>query len=372
MRRRLVVVGALLAGLCVTGVVSAATIVVGPGESIQAAIDGASPGDTILVRPGTYGENLTILKDDLTLKASEGRGSVLLVPGKPPHQLGSCPYPFYSTGICVLGQVDEHGNPLGPPVSGTRILGFTVAHFDGSGIVLLNANDTAVSDTEVRGNGGYGIDGEVVSTVRFAHSVAHDNRQGGFFIGYSPNANATVTGNQAYRNFDKRCIPQFCDSGGDGFLFVDSSHGLVRNNSAWNNCVGYVFDDSADPPPLSDWNVTGNSALHNNALCPNWGPPSGWLYGVGFLLLGTQNVVLSANIAERNAGPSQQAGGIVLVTDNAWPRGPDPTDNVVKDNVVLKNGPFDVRWDETGSGNLFRNNLCHTSEPSWICAGPLG
>ncbi len=82
------------------------------------------------------------------------------------------------------------------------------------------------------------------------------------------------------------------------------------------------------------------------------------------MLLGTQHLVLSANIAERNAGPSQQAGGIVLVTDE-----PHPTDNVVKDNVVLKNGPFDVRWDETGSGNLFRNSLCHTSEPSWICAG---
>jgi hypothetical protein len=366
MRRRLVVLGALLAGLCVTGAASAATIVVRPADSIQAAIDRASPGDTILVRPGTYAEYLTIQKDNLTLKASGVRRSVLLVPEK--DKWPNCPWANYGSGICVHGQVDEDGN-VGPPVSGTRIVGLTVANFPRSGIVFLNANDSAVSGTELRGNGGYGIIGWVLSTVRFANNVAHDNRLGGFFIGES--AKETVSGNQSYRNFDRVCIPQFCEGDGGGFLFVDSSHGVVRNNNAWDNCVGYAFDGWGDAPLLRDWTVTGNTALHNNAVCPNWGAPSGWRYGVGFLLSGTQNVVLSANIAERNAGPPQRAGGIVLVS-SAGSLGPDPTDNVVKDNVALKNRPFDIRWDETGSGNLFRNNTCHTSEPSWICAGLLG
>jgi parallel beta-helix repeat protein len=365
MRRRLVVLGALLAGLCVTGAASAATIVVKPGDSIQAAIDRASPGDTILVRPGTYAEYLTIQKDNLTLKASGVRGSVLLVPEK--DKWGSCPFND-SSGICVHGQVDQYGN-LGPPVSGTRIVGFTVANFFRSGIAFLNANDSAVTATELRGNRDYGIIGWALSTVRFANNVAHDNRLGGFFILES--ANATVSGNQSYRNFDRVCIPQFCEGNGAGFLFEDSSHGVVRNNNAWDNCVGYAFYDSGDAPLLRDWTVTGNTARHNNAVCPNWGPPSGWLYGVGFLLSGTQNVVLSANIAQRNAGPAGKAGGIVLVSSSGS-LGPDPTDNVVKDNVALKNRPFDIRWDETGSGNLFRNNTCHTSEPSWICAGLLG
>jgi hypothetical protein len=359
----------LVAALALVGVTpgtaSAATIVVRAGESIQAAIDRASPGDTILVRPGTYRENLTIQKDNLTLKASDGRGSVLLRPGKPPS-LGGCPWPFYS-GICVLGQVDEHGN-LGAPVSGTRVVGFTVAHFVGSGIVLLNANDSAVSDTEVHNNFGYGIEGSVLSTVRLANNVAHDNWLAGFYISYSPNANATVVGNRSQRNI-VWCPPQLCpEDVGYGFLFRDSSHGVVRDNSAWDNCVGYAFIDSGDDPaPLSDWQATGNLAQHNNQACRAWYPavrPS-WL---GFLLLGTDHVLLSGNLVEGNVGRTSQSGGIMLASSAKY-GGADPTNNVVRDNVIVKNRPFDIRWDEAGSGNVFRNNLCRRSEPSWICAG---
>ena len=40
----------------------AARITVEPGESIQAAIDEGSPGDTIEVKSGTYGEGIDINK----------------------------------------------------------------------------------------------------------------------------------------------------------------------------------------------------------------------------------------------------------------------------------------------------------------------
>src|SRR5438876_1144905 len=60
------------------------TIVVHPGQSIQAAIDKAAPVSTIVVESGTYKENLAITKDHITLKSEDGLGSVLLKPPTTP------------------------------------------------------------------------------------------------------------------------------------------------------------------------------------------------------------------------------------------------------------------------------------------------
>ena len=44
------------------GCASAATHYVNPGESIQAAVNAANSGDTIIVRGGTYTENINVYK----------------------------------------------------------------------------------------------------------------------------------------------------------------------------------------------------------------------------------------------------------------------------------------------------------------------
>src|SRR2546423_8967925 len=94
----LAAVAALVASVAFALPAQARTIYVGPGQSIQSAVDSASPGDTIIVRPGVYRENVHINKDRITLKGS-GR-TELLSPAHPPKG------PFGGNGISIFGKVD--------------------------------------------------------------------------------------------------------------------------------------------------------------------------------------------------------------------------------------------------------------------------
>jgi len=70
--------------LTIVNPVSAATLEVGPGKTyatINAAMGAAGAGDTILVYPGTYNENINITVPNLTLKSVAGRDSTIIGPG---------------------------------------------------------------------------------------------------------------------------------------------------------------------------------------------------------------------------------------------------------------------------------------------------
>lgn len=81
-----VIIGILLIAsiLTIVNPVSAATLEVGPGKTyttIQAAIDSANPGDTILVYPGTYNEYVNINVPNITLRSAGGRDVTIIGPG---------------------------------------------------------------------------------------------------------------------------------------------------------------------------------------------------------------------------------------------------------------------------------------------------
>src|SRR6476619_4199590 len=67
----------------------AATHVVHPGESIQAAVDAASPGDTVFVQPGTYHEAVVVTTDGIFLRGGgPGNYTTIVAPHKP--QANAC------------------------------------------------------------------------------------------------------------------------------------------------------------------------------------------------------------------------------------------------------------------------------------------
>ncbi len=340
----------LTAAIALVGVqpAYAATAHVGPGQSIQAAITAASPGDTIVVAAGTYRENLTITKDRIKLRGA-GAGRTILKPATVPNPSPCTFSPSSVNGICSVRN------------TGTNIEGFTVAEFSGFGILFFQAADLTVARSEARKNGSYGISGFVLSGVRFLNNTARDNGEPGFYIGDSPNANATVTGNTAFNN-------GVGGPEGFGILIRDASNGVVRNNNVWGNCAGIVFANTGAPGGVENWVASGNRVSKNNGPCTgeSGGPPP--TSGIGIWLLGTNNVRVHHNAVNGNvpSGITAASGGIV-VSSSAALGGSPPTNNRVDGNSAHENS-VDIFWDETGSNNTFKHNDCDRSQPAWICS----
>ncbi len=94
-------------GIPSTAVAAEPTTHVGPGESIQAAVDAADPGDTIRVT-GRHHENVVVQTDGLTLL---GHGAVILPPATPAAHACYDPTVVDEAvhGICLWGDIDvEH------------------------------------------------------------------------------------------------------------------------------------------------------------------------------------------------------------------------------------------------------------------------
>lgn len=346
--------------LALSGVAQAAEIDVGPGQSIQAAVGRAQPGDTIEIAPGVYHQHVILTKNGIHLVGTPGRTILTAGPGQTAGPCGSPDAPGQVMGICILGHFTKTGP--GTPVSGDSVWGITVTGFGGFGVLLLNASDITVSNTVAHDNKSYGISGFILSHVSYLHNVSYNNGEPGFYIGDSVNAAARVIDNLSYNN-------GLGGVEGFGFLFRDSSFGVVQGNKAWGNCAGMAFADTGeDPLPDQGWWVSGNTLTANNRACAgaSGGPPP--VSGIGAVLLGTHHVTLSENTITGNhaTGPTLAAGGIVVASSKSI-GGADPTANVIVDNTVFHNSPFDILWDGSGSGNSFPNNDCGTSKPAWIC-----
>src|SRR3954451_10503048 len=116
MRVKTILAAAGLAGLAMllfAGPAAADVIKVSPGESIQAAVDQAGPGDTIKVAPGTYQETVIIKTDGITLK---GAGDETLI--TPPASPVSDPF-CDGNGFCVADVTAT--TPNAPPTINSHV-----------------------------------------------------------------------------------------------------------------------------------------------------------------------------------------------------------------------------------------------------------
>jgi nitrous oxidase accessory protein NosD len=342
MRRQrclVVLLVAVAAALVTAGTAAARTIVVHPGDSIQAAVDQAKQGDTILVEAGTYAESVAVTKHRLKIV---GRGAEL-VPGEPNPRCFEAP-----VGFCVLGKMDENGR-VTKRVRDVSIGGFTIRDFADSGILAVGARSASFRFNKTVHNEEYGIAAFDSTGTRIVNNETANGGEAGIYVGDSPEANVEILNNDTYDSLF-------------GVFVRNAMHGTIAGNSSHGNCVGVVILADA-PGPAGFFDIGDNEFVGNDKACPaDEGPP---LSGIGVFLWGaTGNTVHDNQVLDNTpTGPTAYTGGVVVAEGFA---GTAPTNNLVTNNVVLGNSP-DIFWDETGTGNQFVDNECDTSQPPGLC-----
>lgn len=318
-------------GLAATaGSAQAATIVVNPGESIQAAIDSASPGDTILVRPGVYHETVLLYKDRIKLQGS----------------LASIRPPGSSTSLCGwVGICISTGSGY---VHGDIVSGFLVSGFD-IGILGYGVDHPMIINNNAFDNAEYGITTFVAISPTIANNSAQGSGEAGIYIGDSPTVNASVHDNGGKNNTF-------------GLLYRNANGGSIVHNTFQHNCAGMVIMADA-PGPASNVTIQSNTVSGNSNACSS--SDLGPISGAGIVLAGADHSLVHNNNVRDNV-PSDftsYQGGIVVV---AGPGGTPASFDTISGNTALHNSP-DIYWDSLGHGNVFRFNTCQTSVPHGLC-----
>ena len=350
----------VIAGMLVASQVSASadTHVVRPGESIQAAVDAASPGDTIVVKSGTYRESVRIQTSGITLKA---HGRVTIRP--PTSGSDDCYLPDHDVGICIA-PADPGTGTYVARVRDVTITGFRLVGFQGEGIFGFHTRNLKVSNVVAIDNSAYGIASFDGIGTSFTHSAVTGSNDAGLYIGDSLEADAVVSHNRVWNN-------------AFGILSRHARKVVISDNDAWGNCLGIFLLADGQAGGSGETAVLNNRVVANKNVCTQF-DQAGFLPvlgGGGIVLAGSQHNAIFQNVVRDNAVRDDQGdpiftGGIVLVAtprENEDGSNDASTNNVVILNNLRGNEPADIVKDEASTPNLILANRCRTSLPDGFC-----
>ena len=84
-------------------------------NTIQAAVDAASPGDMIIVRDGTYTENVDVNKDHLTIKSENGAEVTIVQAANPKDHVFKVTAPYVEISGFTIKGANEAKEPYSYP-----------------------------------------------------------------------------------------------------------------------------------------------------------------------------------------------------------------------------------------------------------------
>ena len=265
---------------------------------IQWAIDNATDGDTIIVKSGTYNENVNVTKQLILRGVDTGTGKPVVDAG--------------GSGSAITLSAD-----------GTTLDGFKVINsgdYPYAGIKVTSNNNT-ITANNASNNDYSGIYLDYSSNNNITGNNASNNDDDGIFL-YKSNSN-TITGNNASYNDETGIrLLESCnnniitgnnasynnvDVGGGIFLSSSCNNNIITGNNASHNCWDGIHLVSS-----SNNNITGNNACNNN--------------NNGIILYSSSSNNITGNNASNN-----DDDGIYLYKSNS---------NIITDHTFVNDGLF--------------------------------
>lgn len=327
-----------------TVVAQAQTLIRVPQDqpTVQAGINAAVNGDTVLVEEGTYVENVKINKKIVL-------GSRFILDGDTAHISrtiidGSAPaHPDTGSTISIGVGTDTT----------TVVAGFTVTkgtgnvHYD---LFFLNANVVSGGGIDVAA-GGVKILNNIIRENVVIRTPSRPNAWGAGisaqdWISLQDISYVIIDGNTIEANTS---VGTDSESGGISFWLIDGriTNNIIANNSAdivGGVSVGSPFDSSIDTVVVEGNTIRGNLGnnrvgglaasyskcvvyIRNNVITDNTSPSV-----VGGMAVGdTVRAVVEGNYIARNIGP---VGGIVLSRNS--------NSTIVQNNIIVNNSAYAV------------------------------
>lgn len=305
--RRAALFLAMLGGL---GAARAATHTVAPGQSIQAAVNAAVAGDTVLVQAGTYTQKVVVSGKNgaagalITLKGEpgavisgaglspSGREGLITVRNSNHVRVEGFTVTGFTTSSAGASPVGilVTGNGAGVQIVNNKIHG--IKHLStcsdpclvgAHGLAVYGTNTTGITDLLVQGNQVYGnvlqasealvINGNVNRFEVLFNDVYNNNNIGYDFIGYEGECGACgendrvrhglVRGNRASNNSTIN-NPWYGGEGSAAGFYVDGGRNIIfeRNISTLND-IGFEFASEHPGKATEDILMTNNFVYLN-------------------------------------------------------------------------------------------------------------
>ncbi len=264
--KSLKMIACTVALFALSGMSFAKVIEVKNGQSIQAAVKKAVPGDTIKVYPGVYKETVYIDKDNITL-------SGVIVKGEWPTMDGE---KKLNDAVLYSGH-------------GITVEQLKIINYKGNAIMGQAGNNYIIRNNLIIDAGVYGIFPEFGKNGLIEHNVLSGIEDAAIYVGMCDNVD--VRHNEVFNNVA-------------GIEIENTRHALVENNYVHNNTGGILAFITPGLPIKTTFDVIirNNFVVNNNH--ENFGEPGSLVAsippGTGILVMAADDVTIENNIISGN------------------------------------------------------------------------